>query len=59
MRFDVLLCFVLSVGDLCDFFLEFLDQSECVALRVGLDCTQCIADIVVVVGDEPDSVGSV
>ena len=44
--------------DLLNFFLELLDESECVALRIGLAGAHSIADIIFVVGDVPHSVAS-
>lgn len=57
VRFDVLLGLVLAVVYLRDLFLQLLEESEGVAFGVLLAGAEGVADVVVVVGDVPDSVG--
>lgn len=54
--FDVLFSLVLAVVDLFDFVLQFLDETIDMSFRVGLVGTDGVGDVVVIMGNVPDSV---
>ena len=58
MRLDVLLGLVLRVRDFSDFLSQFLNQAEGVSFGVGISGAEGIADIVLIVSNEPYAIGS-